>query len=80
MTYPLERYLNGRSAMGGTFRPDGRRLAFLTDITGTYHGCRSAEAEQIVTALRSRQVHVAYLRYEDKGHGLSLKQGLSAEA
>jgi Tol biopolymer transport system component len=22
--------------MGGTFRPDGRRLAFLTDITGTY--------------------------------------------
>jgi hypothetical protein len=22
--------------MGGTFRPDGRRLAFLTDITSTY--------------------------------------------
>jgi Tol biopolymer transport system component len=36
MTYPLERYLNGRSAMGGSFRPDGRYLAFLTDITGTY--------------------------------------------
>jgi dipeptidyl aminopeptidase/acylaminoacyl peptidase len=38
------------------------------------------EAEQIVMALRSRQVPVAYLRYEDKGHGLSLKQVLSAEA
>jgi len=36
MTYPLERYLNGRSAMDGTFRPDARRLAFFTDITGTY--------------------------------------------
>jgi hypothetical protein len=36
MTYPLERYLNGRSAMDGSFRPDGRRPAFLTDITGTY--------------------------------------------
>jgi pimeloyl-ACP methyl ester carboxylesterase len=38
------------------------------------------EAEQIVMALRSRQVPVAYLRYEDKGHRLSLKQVLSAEA
>lgn len=36
MPFPIERYLNVRSAMGGTFRPDGRRLAFLTDITGTY--------------------------------------------
>ena len=36
MPYPIERYLNVRSAMAGTFRPDGRRLAFLTDITGTY--------------------------------------------
>jgi dipeptidyl aminopeptidase/acylaminoacyl peptidase len=38
------------------------------------------EAGQIVTALRSRQVPVAYLCYEDKDHGLSLKQVLSAEA
>jgi dipeptidyl aminopeptidase/acylaminoacyl peptidase len=38
------------------------------------------EAEQIVMALRSRQVPVAYLRYEDKVHRLSLKQVLSAEA
>ncbi|MDX1522908.1 MAG: S9 family peptidase, partial [Anaerolineae bacterium] len=35
MTYPFERYLNIRTAMGPTFRPDGRRLAFLTNITGT---------------------------------------------
>src|SRR5918994_1959832 len=36
MPFPIERYLNVRSAMGGTFSPDGRRLVFLTDITGTY--------------------------------------------
>jgi Tol biopolymer transport system component len=36
MTYSIERYLNVRSAMSGTFRPDGQRLAFLTDITGTH--------------------------------------------
>jgi len=29
------------------------------------------EAEQIVAALCARNVPVAYLRYEDEGHGLS---------
>jgi len=28
------------------------------------------EAEQIVAALRARQIPVEYLRYEDEGHGL----------
>ena len=36
MAISIERYLNVRSAMAGTFRPDGERLAFLTDVTGTY--------------------------------------------
>lgn len=33
--FPFERYLNIRSAYSGSLRHDGRRLAFLTDITGT---------------------------------------------
>jgi len=36
MTSSIERYLHVRSATAATFRPDGQRLAFLTDITGTY--------------------------------------------
>jgi dipeptidyl aminopeptidase/acylaminoacyl peptidase len=32
---PFRQYLNIRSAYSGTLRRDGRRLAFLTDITGT---------------------------------------------
>lgn len=34
-TYDIERYLNIRSAYGGSFSPDGERLAFLMDTTGT---------------------------------------------
>jgi dipeptidyl aminopeptidase/acylaminoacyl peptidase len=32
--YSFERYLNVRSAYGPGFSPDGKRLSFLTDITG----------------------------------------------
>ena len=34
MTFAFDRFLKIRSASGATFAPDGRRLAFLTDITG----------------------------------------------
>ena len=33
--YSIERYLNIRSAGSPTFSPDGKRIAFLTNITGT---------------------------------------------
>ena len=33
--YDIERYLNIRSASSPTFSPDGKRVAFLTNITGT---------------------------------------------
>ena len=32
--YSFERYLNARMAYGASFSPDGRRLTFLTNITG----------------------------------------------
>lgn len=32
--YTFERYLNVRAAYGPSFSPHGRRLAFLTNITG----------------------------------------------
>ncbi|MBP1986949.1 S9 family peptidase [Halolamina salifodinae] len=34
-TYDIERYLNIRSAYGGSFGPDGEGLAFLMNTTGT---------------------------------------------
>jgi Tol biopolymer transport system component len=34
MQYDLERFLNVRSASHASFSPDGRRVAFLTEITG----------------------------------------------
>lgn len=33
--FSIERYLNIRSATSPTFSPDGRKIAFLTNITGT---------------------------------------------
>ncbi|WP_049907379.1 S9 family peptidase [Halovivax asiaticus] len=35
MSYDIERYLNIRSAGGASFGPDGDRLSFLMDTTGT---------------------------------------------
>ena len=35
MTYDIERYLNVRSASGASFGPEGERLSFLMDTTGT---------------------------------------------
>ncbi|OLZ39681.1 peptidase S9 [Natrinema saccharevitans] len=35
MSYDIERYLNIRSAYGGSFGPEGDRLSFLMDTTGT---------------------------------------------
>ena len=32
--FPFERFLNVRAAGGGTFSPDGERVAFVSDITG----------------------------------------------
>src|SRR5262245_27764730 len=33
-TFPIDRFLNIRSALGPTFSPDGRFVAFLTNVTG----------------------------------------------
>ncbi len=55
-TYSFERYLNVRSAYGASFSADGKRLSFLSDITGVgevwsvpvdVHAERSAWPEQL---------------------------------
>ena len=70
--YSFERYLNVRSAFGASFAPGGTSLSFLTDITGVAEvwSVPIGEAEQIVAALRARDVPVEYLRFADEGHGL----------
>lgn len=36
MSYTFDRYLNIRSALSPIFSPDGKRIAFLTDISGNF--------------------------------------------
>ncbi len=61
--YPFERYLHVRSAYGPGFSPDGKRLSFLSDITGVaevwsvpidIHSSRPAWPEQLT--FRSERV------------------------
>jgi dipeptidyl aminopeptidase/acylaminoacyl peptidase len=74
MPYPIAPYLNVRSAMGGTFRPDGKRLAFLTDITGTHQvwavdvppaGQPTRWPDQL-TFFKERVLHVSYSPTQDE--------------
>jgi len=51
------------------------------NAVGITHGPRVpiSEAEQIVAALKKRNIPVEYLRYEDQGHGIDkLKNRLEA--
>ena len=36
MSYTFDRYLNIRSALSPIFSPDGKRVAFLSDISGNF--------------------------------------------
>jgi dipeptidyl aminopeptidase/acylaminoacyl peptidase len=74
MAYSIERYLNVRSAMAGTFRPDGQRLVFLTDITGTHQvwavdvppaGRPTSWPEQL-TFFKERVLNVTYSPVADE--------------
>jgi Tol biopolymer transport system component len=74
MAYSIDRYLNVRSAMAGTFRPNGERLAFLTDITGTYQvwavdvpptGQPTSWPEQL-TFFKERVLNVTYSPVADE--------------
>ena len=68
--YDIERYLNIRSASSPTFSADGKRVAFLTNITGTSQiwmiDAGSGYPEQI-TAYRD---NVGFVEWSPNGKGL----------
>jgi hypothetical protein len=53
------------------YSPVADEVIFSSDVGANDPRVPVGEAEQIVAALRARHVPVAYLRYEDEGHGLS---------
>lgn len=73
--YGIERYLNIRSAYAPAFSPDGRRIAFLTNITGTSQvwmiDADGGYPEQI-TAYEDR---VSFVEWSPTGNGLVFGKG-----
>ncbi|HMS39414.1 MAG TPA: hypothetical protein PKE69_04255, partial [Pyrinomonadaceae bacterium] len=66
-SYSIERYLNIRSAGSPNFSPDGKRIAFLTNITGTsqiwFVDANGGYPEQM-TAFAD---NVSFVRWSEKG-------------
>ncbi|CAN5313446.1 S9 family peptidase [soil metagenome] len=68
--YDIERYLNIRSANSPTFSPDGKRIAFLTNITGTSQiwmiDANGGYPEQIT----AYQDNINFVEWSPKGSGI----------
>ena len=66
LRYGIKRYLNIKSAYGARFSPDGRRVAYITDVTGVPQvwalelGCSGGP--QQLTSEDDRVGHVSYSR------------------
>ncbi|CAN5277499.1 S9 family peptidase [soil metagenome] len=68
--YSIERYLNIRSAGSPTFSPDGKRIAFLTNITGTSQIWFVDAAGGYPEQMTSYADNVSFVRWSQKGNGL----------
>jgi dipeptidyl aminopeptidase/acylaminoacyl peptidase len=68
--YSIERYLNIRSAGSPTFSLDGKRIAFLTNITGTSQIWMMDAAGGYPEQITSFQDNVGFVRWSPAGNGL----------
>ena len=68
--YSIERYLNIRSAGNPTFSPDGKRLAFLTNITGTSQIWFVDAAGGYPEQMTAYADNIGFVKWSPKGNGL----------
>ncbi|HSK73071.1 MAG TPA: hypothetical protein VK892_15335, partial [Pyrinomonadaceae bacterium] len=69
-SYPIERYLNIRSASSPTFSPDGKRIAFLTNITGTSQVWMTDISGGAPKQITDYPDNVSFVRWSPAGNGL----------
>ena len=69
-SYSIERYLNIRSAGSPTFSTDGKRIAFLTNITGTSQIWMMDAAGGYPEQITSFQDNVGFVRWSPAGNGI----------
>ncbi len=68
--YSIERYLNIRSASSPTLSADGKRLAFLTNITGTSQVWMMDAAGGYPEQITAYQDNVGFIEWSPSGGGL----------
>ncbi len=68
--YDIERYLNIRSAGSPTFSPDGKRIAFLTNITGTSQVWTMDAGGGYPEQITAYQDNVSFVEWLPNGKGL----------
>jgi dipeptidyl aminopeptidase/acylaminoacyl peptidase len=69
-TYSIERYLNIRSAGSPTLSGDGKRLAFLTNITGTSQIWMMDSAGGYPEQVTSYADNIGFVQWSPSGNGL----------
>jgi dipeptidyl aminopeptidase/acylaminoacyl peptidase len=68
--YSIERYLNIRSATSPALSPDGKRLAFLTNITGTMQVWMMDTSGGYPEQITSYPDNIGFVRWSPNGNGL----------
>ena len=68
--YSIERYLNMRSAGSPTLSVDGKRLAFLTNITGTSQVWMMDSSGGYPEQITSYQDNIGFIEWSPNGSGL----------
>jgi len=68
--YSIERYLNMRSAGSPTLSIDGKRLAFLTNITGTSQVWMMDSSGGYPEQITSYQDNIGFIEWSPNGSGL----------
>ena len=68
--YSIERYLNIRSASSPALSADGKRLAFLTNITGTSQIWMMDAAGGYPEQITSYQDNIGFVEWSPSGNGL----------
>lgn len=68
--YSIERYLNVRSASSPTLSKDGKRLAFLTNITGTNQIWMMDAGGGYPEQITAYQDNVGFVEWSPNGNGL----------
>src|SRR5258707_15553959 len=69
-TYTIQQYLNIKSATAPSFSPDGKRIAYLTNVSGTSQVWSVALTMGVPRQLTNYDDNVSFVRWLGDGSGI----------